>query len=101
MTQFAGSEKSSDQIGGGAVAEFEGGITGAVLAEDSVLKNAPHTMNLAANDQWNYKYSRQKAVFPLPWVKANKFWPSVRRVNDALGDRNLICSCASISDYIE
>jgi len=81
--------------------EIEEVISGAILAGDSVLKNAPHTMNLAVNDQWNYKYSRQKAVFPLPWVKANKFWPSVRRVNDALGDRNLICSCAPISDYIE
>jgi len=81
--------------------EIDEVISGAVLAENSVLKNAPHTINLAANDEWNYKYSRQKAVFPLPWVKANKFWPSVRRVNDALGDRNLICSCAPISDYIE
>jgi len=81
--------------------EIEEVISGAVLTEDSVLKNAPHTMNLVVNDQWNYKYSRQKAVFPLPWVKVNKFWPSVRRVNDALGDRNLICSCAPISDYIE
>ncbi len=81
--------------------EIEEVISGAVLVEDSVLKNAPHTMNLAVNDQWNYKYSRQKAVFPLPWVKEHKFWPSVRRVNDALGDRNLICSCAPISDYIE
>ena len=71
------------------------------LVNDSVLKNAPHTINLAVNDQWNYKYSRGKAVFPLPWVKEHKFWPSVRRVNDAFGDRNLICSCAPISDYIE
>ena len=76
-------------------------ISGETLAVGSVLKNAPHTMKLAVNDQWNYKYSRQKAVFPLPWVKANKFWPSVRRVNDALGDRHLICSCAPTSDYIE
>jgi glycine dehydrogenase len=81
--------------------EIEEVISGDVFAEDSILKNAPHTMCLAVNDQWNYKYSRQKAIFPLPWVKAKKFWPSVRRVNDALGDRNLICSCATISDYIE
>ena len=81
--------------------EIDEVISGAVLVEDSVLKNAPHTMNLVVNDQWNYKYSRHKAVFPLPWVKEHKFWPSVRRVNDALGDRNLICSCAPISDYIE
>ena len=75
-------------------------ISGETLAEDSVLKNAPHTMKLAVNDQWNYKYSRQKAVFPLAWVKENKFWPTVRRVNDAYGDRNLVCSCGPISDYI-
>ena len=63
--------------------EIEEVISGTVLAEDSVLINAPHTMNLVINDEWQYKYSRQKAVSPLPWVKGNKFWPSVRRVNDA------------------
>ena len=76
-------------------------ISGEILTEDSVLKNAPHTMDLAVNDEWNFKYSRQKAVYPLQWVKDKKFWPSVRRVNDAFGDRNLICSCAPISDYVE
>jgi len=76
-------------------------ISGEVLVEDSVLKNAPHTLNLTVNDEWNFSYSRQKAVFPLAWVKENKFWPSVRRVNDAFGDRNLICSCAPISEYNE
>jgi glycine dehydrogenase len=81
--------------------EIDEVISGTVLVKDSVLKNAPHTINLTVNDQWNYKYSREKAVFPLPWVKGHKFWPSVRRVNDAFGDRNLICSCAPIFDYIE
>ena len=76
-------------------------ISGEILAEDSVLKNAPHTLALAVNDDWNFNYSRQKAVYPLNWVKDKKFWPSVRRVNDAFGDRNLICSCAPISDYVE
>jgi glycine dehydrogenase len=75
-------------------------ISGETLVEDSVLKNAPHTMKLAVNDQWIHKYSREKAVFPLAWVKENKFWPTVRRVNDAFGDRNLVCSCAPVSDYI-
>jgi glycine dehydrogenase len=75
-------------------------ISGETLVEDSVLKNAPHTMKLAVNDQWNHKYSREKAVFPLAWVKENKFWPTVRRVNDAFGDRNLVCSCVSVSNYI-
>jgi glycine dehydrogenase len=81
-------------------AEIDEVVNGAVKVEDSVLKNAPHTVNLAVNDQWKYSYSRQKAVYPLSWVKEHKFWPSVRRVNDAYGDRNLVCSCAPISDYI-
>jgi glycine dehydrogenase len=57
-------------------------------------------MGLAVCNEWNFTYSREKAVFPLSWVRGNKFWPSVRRVNDAFGDRNLICSCAPISDYV-
>ena len=82
-------------------AEIDEVVNGTIKVEDSVLKNAPHTVDLAVNDQWKYSYSRQKAVYPLSWVKEHKFWPSVRRVNDAYGDRNLICSCAPISDYIE
>jgi len=66
---------------------------------NNVLKNAPHTMNLTLNDDWDFPYSREKAVFPLQWLKVKKFWPSVRRVNDAYGDRNLICSCPPMSDY--
>jgi glycine dehydrogenase len=56
-------------------------------------------MELSVSDDWNFKYSRQKAVYPLDWVKNNKFCPSVSRVNDAYGDRNLICSCVPISEY--
>jgi glycine dehydrogenase len=82
-------------------AEIDEVVNGTVKVEDSVLKNAPHTVDLAVNDQWKYSYSRQKAVYPLSWVKEHKFWPSVRRVNDAYGDRNLVCSCAPISDYVE
>jgi glycine dehydrogenase len=66
---------------------------------NNVLKNAPHTMNLALNDNWDFPYSREKAVFPLQWLKVKKFWPTVRRINDAYGDRNLICSCPPMSDY--
>ena len=66
---------------------------------NNVLKNAPHTMNLALNDNWDFPYSREKAVFPLQWLKVKKFWPTVRRINDAYGDRNLICSCPPLSDY--
>jgi glycine dehydrogenase len=81
--------------------EIDEVVDGKVKVEESVLKNAPHTINLAINDKWDFVYSRQKALFPLSWVKEHKFWPSVRRVNDAFGDRNLICTCAPISDYIE
>jgi glycine cleavage system P protein (glycine dehydrogenase) len=65
------------------------------------LKNSPHTERMLTADEWNYPYSRQQAAFPLPYLKENKFWPSVRRVDDAYGDRNLICSCNPIEDYIE
>jgi glycine dehydrogenase len=75
-------------------------LAGEVILEESVLKNAPHTLGLAVNDEWNFNYTRQKAVYPLEWVRDRKFWPSVRRVNDAFGDRNFICSCAPISDYV-
>lgn len=68
---------------------------------NNVLKNAPHTMAMVTSDQWDLPYSRQKAAFPLPYVSGNKFWPSVRRVDDAYGDRNLICSCTPIEAYAE
>ncbi|MBL30871.1 MAG: glycine dehydrogenase (aminomethyl-transferring) [Flavobacteriaceae bacterium] len=64
-----------------------------------ILKNAPHTLSMITSDNWPYKYSRKKAAFPLDFVEKNKFWPSVRRVNEAFGDRNLICSCPSTNDY--
>ena len=80
--------------------EIDEVVDGKVKVEQSILKNAPHTINLAVNDNWDFVYSRQKALYPLSWVKEHKFWPSVRRVNDAFGDRNFICSCAPISDYI-
>jgi len=68
---------------------------------NNVLKNAPHTLDMLTNDHWEFPYSREKAAYPLDFVKNTKFWPSVRRVNDAYGDRNLICTCAPISDYQE
>ena len=68
--------------------------------KDNVLKNAPHTIDLISNDVWEKPYSRQKAAFPLPYIKENKFWPSVSRVDDAFGDRNLVCSCDTIDSYI-
>ncbi|MEL6916946.1 MAG: aminomethyl-transferring glycine dehydrogenase, partial [Bacteroidota bacterium] len=68
---------------------------------NNVLKNAPHTLSMVTNDIWDFPYSRKKAAFPLPYVSENKFWPSVRRVDDAYGDRNLICTCAPIEAYAE
>ena len=67
--------------------------------ENNLLKNSPHTLEMVASDIWDYKYSRKKAAFPLAYIKENKFWPPVRRVNDAYGDRNLICSCTPIELY--
>ena len=68
--------------------------------KDSVLKNAPHTEDMLTDDTWNFSYSRKVAAFPLPFVSQNKFWPPVRRVDDAYGDRNLVCSCNPIEDYM-
>jgi len=68
--------------------------------ESSVLKNAPHTLQMATTDDWSFEYSRQKALYPLEFVRENKFWPSVRRVDEAFGDRNLICSCPPIEEYV-
>ncbi len=67
---------------------------------NNVLKNSPHTQAMVTNDDWKYPYSRQQAAFPLPFVAENKFWPSVRRVDDAYGDRNLVCNCVPIEAYI-
>ena len=67
--------------------------------ENNVLKHAPHTAAVITADEWTRPYSRQKAAYPLPFVKEAKFWPSVSRVDNAYGDRNLVCSCLPIEDY--
>lgn len=69
--------------------------------KNNVLKNAPHTLAMLTADEWLLPYSREKAAFPLDYLADNKFWPAVRRVDDAYGDRNLICSCAPIEAYME
>ena len=69
--------------------------------KDNVLKNAPHTISSIANDIWEKPYSRQEAAFPLEYIKENKFWPSVSRVDDAYGDRNLMCSCEPLENYMQ
>ncbi len=68
---------------------------------DNALKNAPHTQAVVCADEWNHSYNRQVAAFPLPYVRLNKFWPSVARINNTHGDRNLICTCEPISSYAE
>ncbi len=68
---------------------------------NNVLKNAPHTQGMLTSDTWILPYTRQQAAFPLEYINDNKFWPSVRRVDDAYGDRNLICTCAPIEEYME
>ncbi len=67
--------------------------------EDNVLKNAPHTAEEVTADEWNHKYSRQQAAYPVEWLRERKFWPATSRVNDAWGDRNLICSCTPLDEY--
>lgn len=68
---------------------------------NNVLKNSPHTLEMLTADNWNFPYSRQEAAFPLEYVSDNKFWPSIRRVDEAYGDRNLICTCNPIEAYME
>jgi glycine dehydrogenase len=72
---------------------------GAWPATDNPLKNAPHTQADIVGE-WNHPYSRETAVFPLPYVAANKFWPSVNRIDDVWGDRNLFCACVPMEDYL-
>jgi glycine dehydrogenase len=73
--------------------------TGDADMEDNVLKNAPHTAFVIGADTWNHSYSRQKAAWPLDWLKNHKYWVPVGRVDNALGDRNLICTCGSPQEY--
>ena len=68
--------------------------------ENNPLKNAPHTQEMLTTDDWTFPYTRKQAAFPLAYIAENKFWPTVRRVDDAYGDRNLICSCSPIEDYM-
>ena len=68
---------------------------------DNTLKNAPHTQFVICSNEWNHKYSRESAAFPLEYVRQNKFWPSISRVNNTYGDRNLICTCEPVESYME
>lgn len=80
-------------------AEIQEVELGLVADKESVLANAPHTAAMVTADEWNQAYSREKAAWPASWSHSHKFWPSVRRVNDAQGDRNLVCSCLPLEAY--
>ncbi|MEQ9264661.1 MAG: aminomethyl-transferring glycine dehydrogenase, partial [Balneolaceae bacterium] len=80
------------------IREIEDGIAD---KDSNVLKHAPHTMRVVMDENWDRSYSRSKGAFPLDHLRYNKFWPSVSRVDDAYGDRNLICSCIPIDAYVE
>ena len=69
--------------------------------KDNALKNAPHTAAVVVSSDWNHAYSREQAAFPAPWTREAKFWPSVGRVNNAFGDRNLVCVCPPVESYSE
>ena len=80
-------------------AEIDEVVSGKADAKDNVLKHAPHTAAAVCADSWPHAYSREQAAFPLPWVRANKFWPSVGRIDNPYGDRNLICTCPPLEAY--
>ncbi len=80
--------------------EIEEVITGKVDKKDNILKHAPHTAKSVCANEWKKPYSREQAAFPLPYVRENKFWPAVARVDNVYGDKNLICSCPPITSYI-
>jgi glycine dehydrogenase len=73
--------------------------TGRFDKSDNPLKNAPHTQHVICANEWSHSYTRQEAAFPLPYVALNKFWPTVARVNNTHGDRNLVCTCEPVSSY--
>jgi glycine dehydrogenase len=81
--------------------EIQSVIDGTADPKDNVLKNAPHTAAVVAADDWPHVYSREQAAFPLRFVRTHKFWPSVGRIDNPYGDRNLICSCPPIESYEE
>ncbi len=68
---------------------------------DNVLKNSPHSLAIITSDDWDHAYTRSQAAFPLDYMRQNKFWPTVSRVNNTYGDRNLICTCEPVEAYEE
>jgi glycine dehydrogenase len=83
-------------------AEIDELANGQYPADDNVLHNAPHTLESVTTDHWQHTYSREKAVWPLPYLyQGFKFWPTVSRIDQAYGDRNLVCTCPPIETYAE
>jgi glycine dehydrogenase len=81
--------------------EIQAVLDGQADPKDNVLKNAPHTADAVTANEWSHPYSREQAAYPLPWVRASKVWPSVSRIDNPYGDRNLICACPPMEDYVE
>jgi glycine dehydrogenase len=81
--------------------EIEAVVSGEADPEDNPLKNAPHTAAMLMTEEWDHGYSRERAAYPAPWTREHKYWPPVRRVDNAHGDRNLICACPPIEAYAE
>jgi glycine dehydrogenase len=80
-------------------AEIQEIIDGTADREDNLLHNAPHTARAVTADTWTHPYSRERAAFPAPWLRDHKFWPAVSRIDDAFGDRNLVCTCLPLDAY--
>jgi glycine dehydrogenase len=76
--------------------EIEQVISGKVDKKDNILKHAPHTAKAVVTGDWTRGYTREQAAYPLPWVRENKFWPSVARVDNVYGDKNLVCACPPV-----
>ncbi|BBJ00600.1 glycine dehydrogenase (aminomethyl-transferring) [Ferrigenium kumadai] len=79
--------------------EIDEVVTGKVDKKDNILKHAPHTAKSVCANEWDRPYSREQAAFPLPWVRDNKFWPAVARVDNVYGDKHLVCSCPPVESY--
>ena len=79
--------------------EIQAVINGEADAKDNVLKNAPHTSTVLCGNDWPHPYTREQAGFPLPYLRTHKFWPSVSRIDNVHGDRNLVCTCDSVEAY--
>ena len=82
-------------------AEIKAIEDGTADRENNVLKNAPHSLHTVTGDSWDHPYTREQAAYPAPWLKGQKFWPSVGRIDNPYGDRNLVCSCVGMESYAE